>query len=197
MSRVTRLRLVGKCYLESTTEEANMNDRPQRGILIAAGALLGMGLGGFMDGIAFHNILQWHSMLSSVVVPNDVASMQENMFADGLFNAIMWSLFVVGIALLWRAGKDPKVPWSTRTFAGSLLFGWGALNVVEGLVNHHILGLHHVHPGPYQLAWDLAYLAIGVILAGIGSGLIRGGRRDMTPRGVRYVEIHERAPSPA
>jgi uncharacterized membrane protein len=179
------------------TEEADMNERPQRGILIAAGALLGMGLGGFMDAIVFHNILQWHSMLSSVVVPDDLASMQENMFADGLFHAIVWSMIVVGLALLWRAGQIPKVPWSTRTFVGSLLLGWGAFDVIEGLINHHILGLHHVNPGPNQLAWDLTYLIIGVLLAAIGSGLIRAGRRDVTPRGVRYIAIRNHAASPA
>lgn len=156
-----------------------------------------MSLGGFMEGIVFHNILQWHHMLSSTVVPNDLATMQENMFADGLFNAIVWSMTVVGIALLWRAGQIPKIPWSTRTFVGSLLLGWGALYVVEGLINHHILGLHHVHPGPNQLAWDLAYLSVGVLVAAIGSGLIRVGRRDVTPRGVRYIAIRNRAASPA
>jgi uncharacterized membrane protein len=29
------------------------------------GLLLGMGLGGFVDGIVFHQIPQWHHMLSS------------------------------------------------------------------------------------------------------------------------------------
>ena len=174
-----------------------MDERPQRGILIAAGALLGIGLGGFMDGIVFHHILQWHSMLSSIVVPNDLASMQENMFADGFFQVIMWSMIVAGICVLWRAGKNPNVPWSTRTFLGALLFGWGALDVVEGIVNHHILGLHHVNPGPNQLAWDLVYLAIGVILAGIGWGLVRAGRRDEMPRGVREIVIHNPDLSPA
>lgn len=32
--------------------------------LTIGGLLLGLGLGGFVDGIAFHQILQWHHMLS-------------------------------------------------------------------------------------------------------------------------------------
>ncbi len=34
-----------------------------RSPLIAAGVLMGAGLGGFVDGIALHQILQWHMML--------------------------------------------------------------------------------------------------------------------------------------
>ncbi|MBA3481110.1 MAG: DUF2243 domain-containing protein, partial [Pirellulales bacterium] len=32
--------------------------------LIAAATLLGIGLGGFVDGILFHQLLQFHNMLS-------------------------------------------------------------------------------------------------------------------------------------
>ena len=36
--------------------------------LIIAGIFLGLGLGGFVDGILLHQILQWHHMLSNVYV---------------------------------------------------------------------------------------------------------------------------------
>ncbi len=39
------------------------------GPLVAAGLVLGVGFGGFVDGIVLHQILQWHNMLSSVVPP--------------------------------------------------------------------------------------------------------------------------------
>ena len=61
-----------------------------RGALIAAGTLLGIGLGGFLDGILLHQILQWHNMLSSVVPPIDVVSIKYNMVWDGLFHAFTW-----------------------------------------------------------------------------------------------------------
>ncbi len=41
--------------------------RGDRSPLIAAGLFLGLGLGGFVDGIALHQIVQWHHMLSSRV----------------------------------------------------------------------------------------------------------------------------------
>jgi uncharacterized membrane protein len=158
-----------------------------RGPLISAGTLLGVGLGGFLDGILLHQILQWHNMLSSRVVPQDLVAMKYNMFWDGLFHAFTWIVTVVGLALLWRAGQRATVPWSGRTFTGSLLLGWGLFNVVEGLIDHQILGVHHVHPGVNQLAWDVGFLIFGAALCGGGWALMRSGRRDGVARGGRPV----------
>jgi len=55
-----------------------------------------------------------------------------------------------------------------------VLAGWGTFNVVEGLIDHQILGLHHVRDdlgGP--LGWDLAFLALWVALIAVGSALTR------------------------
>jgi uncharacterized membrane protein len=164
-----------------------MTARPHRGALIAAGTLLGIGLGGFLDGIVLHQILQWHNMLSSVVAPTDLVAMKFNMVWDGLFHAFTWIMTAAGLALLWRAGQRSNVPWSTRTFLGSLALGWGCFNVVEGGIDHHLLGLHHVHPGANQLAWDVGFLAFGALLVAAGWGFIRAGRRDEAPRGRRAL----------
>jgi uncharacterized membrane protein len=149
-----------------------------RGAVVTPGVLLGTGLGGFLDGIVFHQVLQWHNMLSSIVPPVDLVSMKYNMVFDGLFHAFTWFVTAVGVLLLWRAGLRPNVVWSTRTFVGSLALGWGLFNLVEGLVDHHIYGLHHVHPGAHQAVWDLGFLAFGALLAAGGVALIRSGRRD-------------------
>jgi uncharacterized membrane protein len=153
------------------------------GPLVAAGSLLGMGLGGFFDGILLHQILQWHSMLSSVVSPDDLVRMKYNMLFDGLFHAMTWLMTVVGLGLLWRAGKRVDVPWSTRGFVGSLALGWGLFNTVEGVIDHHLLGIHHVHPGADQLAWDLAFLAFGIFLIVVGVALIRTSSAERDERG--------------
>lgn len=150
-----------------------MNDRMDRGALVSAGTVLGIGLGGFVDGILFHQILQWHHMLSSVVDPTELTGLKYNMVWDGVFHAFTWVMTVVGLGMLWRAGLRSDVPWSTRTFVGSLVLGGGLFNLVEGLVDHQILGIHHVHPGQDVLAWDIAYLALGALLIAIGGALIR------------------------
>ena len=161
--------------------------RSHPGALIAAGTFLGMGLGGFVDGIVLHQILQWHNMLSSVVAPLDLVAMKYNMVWDGLFHAFTWVMVVVGLALLWRAGRQPNVPWSTPTFVGSLSLGWGLFNVVEGIIDHQILNIHHVHPGANQLAWDVGFLGFGALLVAVGWGLIQAGRRGESFRRPRAV----------
>ncbi len=60
----------------------------------------------------------------------------------------------------------------------SLLIGFGLFNLVEGLIDHQILGIHHVKPGPNQLAWDLGFLALGAIAVAIGSVMIQQNKQQ-------------------
>jgi uncharacterized membrane protein len=152
--------------------------------LISAGTLLGVGMGGFVDGISLHQILQWHNMLSSRLPPTTLVNVEVNMFWDGLFHALTWTMTALGLALLWRAGQRADVPWSTRTFVGSLLLGWGLFNLVEGTIDHQVLGIHHVKPGPNRLAWDLGFLASGLVMMAAAWWLIaKDDGRSWTPRG--------------
>jgi uncharacterized membrane protein len=145
--------------------------------LISAGILLGAGMGGFLDGIVLHQILQWHNMLSSDRPPTSVVNLEINMFWDGLFHAFTWMMTAIGIGMLCSAAQRRDVPWSSRTLVGSLAVGWGLFNLVEGLINHQVLGIHHVKPGPNEFAWDMAFLAFGAVLVIGGLLLIRRTER--------------------
>ena len=161
-----------------------MSNDARQGPLIRAGILLGAGLGGFVDGILLHQILQWHNMLSAQLPPNDLVNVKTNMVWDGLFHAGVWVLTAVGLGMLWGAGRRRDVPWSGRTFIGGLLAGWGLFNVVEGVVDHHLLGLHHVNEYSDSLfAWDVGFLAFGAALLLAGWVLIRAGRGETRARG--------------
>lgn len=144
-----------------------------RAPIVTAGILLGTGLGGFVDGIVLHQILQWHNMLSSTHPPVDLVTMKYNMVWDGLFHALTWLCTVAGLARLWKAGQRPDVAWSTGTLVGAMLAGWGLFNSIEGVIDHQILGIHHVHPGAGELAWDLGFIASGLVLVGAGWWLVR------------------------
>ena len=39
------------------------------GFPMAAGILLGVGIGGFFDGVVFHQVLQWHHLVTSAGHP--------------------------------------------------------------------------------------------------------------------------------
>jgi uncharacterized membrane protein len=141
--------------------------------VVAAGATLGMGMGGFVDGILFHQILQTHSMLSARIGRDSVVGLEVNMFWDGLFHALTWTVTALGIAMLWRAASRARVLPPLGTFAGPLLLGWGAFNLVEGTIDHQLLGVHHVIENAPHLAPDLAFLASGVLLGLVGWFILR------------------------
>jgi uncharacterized membrane protein len=148
-------------------------EAPRRAPLVQAGLLLGIGLGGFVDGILLHQILQWHNMLSSRVPPTTLVAMKYNMIWDGLFHMLAWVVTAIGVALLFRAGRRADTLWSGRVLVGAMLGGWGLFNFVEGLIDHQLLGIHHVHPGADQLAWDLGFLASGIVMMLAGAALAR------------------------
>ena len=116
-------------------------------------------------------------MLSGQLPPDTLVRAKVNMYWDGLFHAAVWVLTVVGLAMLWAATGRPEVPHSGRTLLGGLLLGWGLFNVVEGVIDHEILGLHHVYEYTAQhLPADLGFLACGLGLLLAGAALVRAGR---------------------
>lgn len=136
--------------------------------------LLGLGLGGFFDGVVLHQILQWHHLVSEEYRPDTVQNLKINTLADGLFHAATYVFTALGLALLWSGTRGQHAPRRTSAFVGTLLFGWGLFNVVEGLINHQLLGIHHVRPGPNQLAYDVGFLVWGAAMLAVGAGLMRG-----------------------
>jgi len=107
--------------------------------LIVAGVLLGMGMGGFFDGIVLHQILQWHHLLSSAGYPTtNMENLQVNTLADGLFHAGTFVLTAAGLYALWRAARQATAAGSGRVLLGAGLTGWGGFNVVEGLIDHQV-----------------------------------------------------------
>jgi uncharacterized membrane protein len=144
--------------------------------LLTAGFVLGIGIGAFFDGILFHQILQIHHMLSNILFPDTLIKADINMFWDGIFDASAWVMTLLGIMLLWKAVRNDNVPKLTNVLIGSILIGCGAFNLIEGIIDHHVLKLHHVverSADLYQLYWDLAFLFSGLFLIGLGSFIIK------------------------
>ena len=142
----------------------------------APGFLLGVGLGGFIDGIVLHQILQWHHMLTDTgeYPSNSVAGLEANTLADGFFHLATWVCVAAATFLIVRAWQRGELapPW--RAHIGMLLAGWGVFNVVEGLIDHQLLGIHHVRDDlGAPLGWDIGFLVFGALLVAVGVALAR------------------------
>jgi uncharacterized membrane protein len=135
-----------------------------------SGIVIGIGMGGFIDGIVLHQILQWHNMGSAVLPPDTMEAMKRNMLWDGLFHAGTWVVTMAGIVMLWAHARRGHPLPGPRVLTGQMLLGWGIFNLGEGGINHHLLELHHVRDVPVHLPlydWVfLATLGVGMILLG-------------------------------
>jgi uncharacterized membrane protein len=154
----------------------------ERTFPIAAGILLGLRLGGFFDGIVLHQILQWHHMATSAGYPADtLENLQLNTMLDGLFHASTYIFTAIGLTILWRTARKPHFRWSPKLLFATMLMGFGTFNLVEGIVDHHLLGLHHVNEtvSPEQwVYWDVGFLVWGAAML-IGGWLVwYQGKRD-------------------
>jgi uncharacterized membrane protein len=144
--------------------------------LTKAGIVLGLGLGGFVDGIVLHQILGWHHLICTTETcqAENVEALQRQNMQDGFFHFATWLLTVAGVGMLFRAGRLQAALWSGRILSGAMLAGWGIFNLVEGFVDHQLLGIHHVRPGhPNELLFDLLFLASGAVLILVGWWMIK------------------------
>jgi uncharacterized membrane protein len=141
--------------------------------------MLGLGLGGFIDGIVLHQILQWHHMLTDTGdhPATTVAGLEDNTLADGFFHLATWFVVAAAMTLIVRSWRRGELAPPGRAHVGMLLAGWGAFNLVEGLIDHQLLGVHHVRDDlGAPLGWDLGFLAFGVALVGTGLALVRASQ---------------------
>nr|WP_244970688.1 DUF2243 domain-containing protein [Gordonia jinghuaiqii] len=155
--------------------------------LTLPGIVLGVGLGGFVDGILLHQILQWHHMLTSTgqdrlglesYPATTVHGLEINTLWDGLFHTFTWLAVLLGLALLYgRLSRAGERTWTGRVLWGWILTGWGLFNLVEGIIDHHILGIHHVRAGEHQTLWDIGFLVLGLLLVIVGWLLQRSAPR--------------------
>lgn len=136
--------------------------------------LTGFALGGFFDGILFHQVLQWHHLVSLWAPAEDLAF---QVFWDGVFHAAHYGIAALGGWMLWRRRAAAAAPGAGRILAGWAWLGFGAWHLLDVTLIHWVLGMHRARLDvPNPLAWDMIFVALG--LAGLVAGwlaLRRGG----------------------
>ena len=141
--------------------------------LTTAAMVLGIGIGGFIDGIVFHQILQWHEMISSKIPPITLEAKSVNMFWDGIFHTFNLLVVITGMLLLWKLLQHKGIDKSGSLLVGGLLLGWGLFNIVEGGIDHQLLKLHNVRDVSNNIEiWNYGFLLISGILFALGYFLV-------------------------
>jgi uncharacterized membrane protein len=151
--------------------------------VLTAGIIIGIGLGGFIDGIFLHQILQWHEMLSNEIDVTTVAGKSINMFWDGLFHMICFIAVCIGIYLLWNALLKPGAYHSSKLVWSGLISGWGIFNVTEGLMDHYLFKLHNVRETmEKQRFYNLSFIIYSVLLLFLGWLLFKSEMKKMNEK---------------
>ena len=117
-------------------------------------------------------------MVSNWRTAQTLAGLRLNTLADGIFHLATYSFTILGIILLWRVGLRAGVPLSRRHLLGAVLVGFGSFHIFDEIVDHRLLALHHIKPGPNELTWDFGFFAVGLLLALVGVMLWRGAHSE-------------------
>lgn len=152
-----------------------MTTNTRRKLINTGSFIFGFGFLGALDGIIFHQLLQWHSVYMATDRTGQIMS-------DGIFHFAVTITLIIGGVLLWLAGNPSNLSKGVRLLVGWFLIGGGVFNLVEGIINHHLLQIHRVKPGdPNALAYDLAFLASGLLLFIIGYLIKQRKDRQSSP----------------
>jgi uncharacterized membrane protein len=87
-----------------------------------------------------------------------------NILWDGVFLAFSLIITIIGVSLLWYASgsKNKNSLLSNKwSFIGLIFIGFGGFNIIEGIINHHILEMHHVIDVANPFVFDLIFLVVG------------------------------------
>jgi uncharacterized membrane protein len=156
--------------------------------LTTASIVLGIGMGGFFDGIVLHQMLQVHEMLSNKIPATEYIGKSINMFWDGIFHFFCMIVVLIGIILMWKLLYRKDVDRSGKLFGGGLLLGWGVFNIVEGIIDHQILKLHNVIElaANHDIA-NFSFLGVSVLMTIIGYALVNSENKTSSENKTRDI----------
>jgi uncharacterized membrane protein len=143
---------------------------PQRSAELArrellSGLLFGCGIAAaLIDLLVFHLGLQWHHFY-------DLSTPRVAITADGFFHAFAWFITVAGLFLLAEVRRLGDLRWSR--WAAAVVTGVGFFQLLDGVINHKILGIHEIRYGVDLLPYDVAWIGGAIVLLVLGLGALR------------------------
>lgn len=143
--------------------------------------LIGVGLGAMLEGVVFHQLLQWHHLMSDAgdarigLAPFPDSGLVSQIWWDGIFHVGALIILVLGLAHAASGRRARTQAMRSRTFWGWVIVGGGVFMIIEGILSHHVLAIHHVRPGADEILWDLGWLLIGGMVVVVGWLLAASG----------------------
>ncbi len=146
-----------------------------------AGLTLGVGFSMLFDGIVLHQLLQWHHMASHVQSAQSVEGLEFNTFWDGIFHAGGWVVLAAGVFLLWKSIRSKQSFFSGKLLVSYIILGFGLFNIVENILNHFVLQIHHVRENvPNVFSYDLGFLIVmGFGISALGAYLLSRTKKQI------------------
>jgi uncharacterized membrane protein len=127
------------------------------------------------------------------LVPIDsIENLELNTLWDGIFHGATYLFVVAGLWMLWRSARRRHLYWSTKLLIGTVLAGFGLFNTVEGIINHHLLGLHHVNQTVARetwVYWDVGFTLLGLAMLAAGWWITRRGERETASATPSHVKL--------
>jgi uncharacterized membrane protein len=138
--------------------------------------LIGVAVMASIDEIVFHQILGWHHFY-------DRSTPEIGLLSDGLLHAAELIALVAGFFLLADARR--RGTFSARAGWAGFFVGLGGFQLLDGTVNHKLLGLHQVRYNVDLLPYDIAWIASGsvLLLTGLILTAVAVRRRRAAPSG--------------
>lgn len=137
-----------------------------------SGLLFGCGIAAsIIDLFVFHLGLQWHHFY-------DLSTTEVALATDGLFHAFGWFITVWGLFLLADVRRRAEVAW--KRWTGGVIAGVGLFQLVDGVLNHKLLGIHQIRYDVDLLPYDLTWIGSAVLVLAIGALILWRSRPSRT-----------------
>src|SRR5690606_37413432 len=151
-------------------------DKQQKAFInrnIISGVLFGLGLVAFLDEAIFHQILHWHKFY-------DKSTTSVGLISDGVFHVFSWFATVGGLYLV--ADLRRRDAFFYPIWQGSVLFGGGAFNLYDGIIQHKIMRIHQIRYVENIIVYDVISNLLAASLMLIGISIVLTSRRTVLDR---------------
>ena len=105
---------------------------------------------------------------------NELGRTQDAQDAEGGWRAVGWVIAGWGVDRVGDVRRRTGVAWGRGVGAG--VVGGGGVQLLDGVLNHKILGIHQIRYGVDLLAYDVVWIGTAVVALVVGLVVLRRAR---------------------